>query len=127
MEEVAVRVRILIPPFRTCASATSVSLDFCIDMYCQIFTGALMITALNFYSVAGALGTRNYAAPEILTGIRNFTDTMSSSVHSMNDSFHKHKRPKKPLVACVSDYGMDADAFSVGATIRHMVTGLSHV
>mmetsp|Transcript_6157 Transcript_6157/g.9705 ORF Transcript_6157/g.9705 Transcript_6157/m.9705 type:complete len:451 (-) Transcript_6157:158-1510(-) len=72
-----------------------------------------------------ALGTRNYAAPEILTGIRNFTDTLSSSVHSMNDSFHKHKRPKKPLVACVSDYGMDADAFSVGATIRHMVTGVS--
>lgn len=64
-----------------------------------------------------ALGTRNYAAPEILSGIRN-------SFRSLNDSVHKRKK-NKTLGACVSDYGMDADAFSVGSTIRHMVTGVS--
>jgi len=62
-----------------------------------------------------ALGTRNYAAPEITSGIRNLAA-------SLNDSY---KRPKKTLGTCVSNYGMDADAFSVGATIRHMVTGVS--
>eukprot|EP00571_Detonula_confervacea_P009793 CAMPEP_0172299316 /NCGR_PEP_ID=MMETSP1058-20130122/1672_1 /TAXON_ID=83371 /ORGANISM="Detonula confervacea, Strain CCMP 353" /LENGTH=446 /DNA_ID=CAMNT_0013008743 /DNA_START=197 /DNA_END=1537 /DNA_ORIENTATION=- len=67
-----------------------------------------------------ALGTRNYAAPEILSGVRNFADV---SIRSINDSVHKRK--KKTLGACVSDYGMDADAFSVGTTIRHMVTGVS--
>jgi serine/threonine protein kinase len=33
-------------------------------------------------------------------------------------------KKKKALSACVSNYGMVADAFSVGATIRHMVTGV---
>lgn len=62
-----------------------------------------------------ALGTRNYAAPEIMSGIRNL-------VASLNGSY---KSSTKTLGACVSNYGMDADAFSVGATIRHMVTGVS--
>ena len=34
------------------------------------------------------------------------------------------KKKKKALSACVSNYGMVADAFSVGVTIRHMVTGV---
>mmetsp|Transcript_11379 Transcript_11379/g.24272 ORF Transcript_11379/g.24272 Transcript_11379/m.24272 type:complete len:450 (-) Transcript_11379:269-1618(-) len=63
-----------------------------------------------------ALGTRNYAAPEITSGIRNL-------VKSLNGS--NHKTSAKTLGACVSNYGMDADAFSVGATIRHMVTGVA--
>jgi len=62
-----------------------------------------------------ALGTRNYAAPEITSGIRNL-------VVSLNDSY---KPSTKTLGTCVSNYGMDADAFSVGAAIRHMVTGVS--
>lgn len=62
-----------------------------------------------------ALGTRNYAAPEILSGIRNV-------IKSLNDSFHK--KQGKTLGTCVSSYGMIADAFSVGSTIRHMVTGV---
>ena len=72
----------------------------------------------------GALGTRNYAAPEILSGMRNFAaeakDALSSSFHKNNT----HVKKKKALGECVSSYGMTADAFSVGATIRHMVTGV---
>lgn len=70
-----------------------------------------------------ALGTRNYAAPEILSGIRNFADVLGSSLHSQSGSRH-NRQTRKTLGKCVSNYGMDADAFSVGATIRHMVTGV---
>merc|ERR1712194_574348 len=63
-----------------------------------------------------ALGTCNYAASEILSGIRDLIN--------ISNSAHK-QRPTKSLAKCVSSYGMDADAFSVGATIRHMVTGVS--
>lgn len=66
-----------------------------------------------------ALGTRNYAAPEILTGVRSFADFMSSSIRS----YGKNKK-RRALAEYVADYGMVADAFSVGATIRHMVTGV---
>lgn len=71
-----------------------------------------------------ALGTRNYAAPEILSGVRRFADALDSSFRSLNSSNHKPETTTKPLGECVSDYGMVADAFSVGATIRHMVTGV---
>ncbi|KAL9186226.1 hypothetical protein ACHAXT_005464 [Thalassiosira profunda] len=69
-----------------------------------------------------ALGTRNYAAPEILRGIRNVKDALASSTHSLSGS--RRMRAKKTLGACVSDYSMTVDAFSVGTTIRHMVTGV---
>jgi len=67
-----------------------------------------------------ALGTRNYAAPEIMAGIRKIADTLGDSIRSRSD----YKHSKEALGECVSDYGMDADAFSVGATIRYMVTGV---
>lgn len=59
-----------------------------------------------------AVGHRNYAAPEMLKGVRNFS-SKEMSVQS-----------KPPLTECVSDYGMIADAYSVGSTIRFMVTGV---
>jgi serine/threonine protein kinase len=55
-----------------------------------------------------AVGHRNYAAPEMLKGVRNFSIQKKSA----------------PLTECVSDYGMIADAYSVGSTIRYMVTGV---
>ena len=57
-------------------------------------------------------------------------------MHTSLSGKHKHQgqeqqqqqqlypKKKKALSACVSNYGMVADAFSVGATIRHMVTGV---
>ncbi|KAL7461533.1 hypothetical protein ACHAXS_001952 [Conticribra weissflogii] len=80
-----------------------------------------------------ALGTRNYAAPEILSGIHKLADTLNTSIHkrilrsSSGESLGTTKRASstmRTLGECVSDYGMVADAFSVGATIRHMVTGV---
>ena len=77
----------------------------------------MMIVHLYSNGTVGALGTRNYAAPEILSGIRNFATALS-------ESFHRQRPNNKTIGACVSNYGMIADAFSVGATIRHMLTGV---
>jgi serine/threonine protein kinase len=72
---------------------------------------------------SGAVGTRSYAAPEILSGIRALADSMNSSLRRAK-GYSTQQVPNKTLGACVSSYGMVADAFSVGATIRHMVTGV---
>lgn len=70
----------------------------------------------------GAVGTRNYAAPEILYGIRTLSDSMHKSLYG--NPKQQDQKKKKALSVCVSNYGMVADAFSVGTTIRHMVTGV---
>jgi serine/threonine protein kinase len=54
-----------------------------------------------------ALGNRDYAAPEILNGIT----ANPTHEHALSDFS--------------SDYGMVADAYSVGSTIRYMLTGVS--
>ena len=80
-------------------------------------------TSLRF---PGAVGTRSYAAPEILSGIRSLNNLNSSLRRSTGggQSAHRAIPPPPAKGACVSSYGMVADAFSVGATIRHMVTGV---
>lgn len=60
-----------------------------------------------------AVGNRNFAAPEIKKGIRIFKRRGG-----------KKKEENEPLSECVSDYGMIVDAFSTGATIRFMCTGI---
>lgn len=79
-----------------------------------------------------ALGQRSYAAPEITRGVRQFTSNLSSSIHGSihrrhNSGRHSSRRDAdsdRPLAECVSDYGMVADAFSLGATCRYMLTGV---
>lgn len=65
------------------------------------------------------LGTRSYAAPEILTGIRKVTQSISDSLHG-----RQTKPTAKQTRENESDYGMVADAYSVGTTISHLVTGI---
>jgi len=79
-----------------------------------------------------ALGQRSYAAPEITRGVRQFTNNLSSSIHgslhrgrnSGRQSSRREADSERPLAECVSDYGMVADAFSLGATCRYMLTGV---
>lgn len=61
-----------------------------------------------------ALGNKFYAAPEVQNGVKDTTVDISI-----------HKKPKNTLSNFVSDYGMVADAFSVGATIRYILTGVA--
>lgn len=58
-----------------------------------------------------ALGTKAYAAPEIKHQLRNKT----------KDDID---RPLEALTDCVADYGMIVDAYSVGWTLRVVLTGI---
>lgn len=91
-----------------------------------------------------ALGNRSYAAPEILDGVRPFvkedrkkSQTQHHAGHAESDndsSGHGSSLGRSktkmgtgmgdPLAECVVDYGMVVDAFSLGATIRYMLTGV---
>lgn len=69
-----------------------------------------------------ALGQRSYAAPEITRGVRKFTNNRGHN--SGRQSSRRETDSDRPLAECVSDYGMVADAFSLGATCRYMLTGV---
>lgn len=58
-----------------------------------------------------ALGTKAYAAPEIKDKLRNKTTT-------------DIEKPNAALTECVADYGMIVDAYSVGWTLRVILTGV---
>jgi hypothetical protein len=58
------------------------------------------------------LGTRTYAAPEVLSGIRN------AIKHHLDSSSHRRQKRRNSNSECTSDYGMVVDAYSVGSTIR---------
>ena len=66
-----------------------------------------------------AVGARFFVAPEVLRGLRELgkvtMDRLGTSVHGPKSHLEKvSKGPKK----CVSDYGLTADAFSVGKMIH---------
>jgi serine/threonine protein kinase len=58
-----------------------------------------------------ALGTKAYAAPEIKKKLRKKTAD-------------DHGKPNAALTECVADYGMIVDAYSVGWTMRVIITGV---
>ncbi len=64
-----------------------------------------------------AVGHKNYAAPEVREKIRVFKKDKKKASAKNDD----HDRP---LAECVSDYGLTADSYSVGKTIRYMLTGV---
>jgi len=70
-----------------------------------------------------AVGNRNFAAPEVKKGVRNFKRGGGKKVQDSSKG-NETSRQEEPLSECVSDYGMIADAFSTGATIRYMCTGV---
>jgi len=67
-----------------------------------------------------AVGNRNFSAPEVQKGIRLFKKSKDSNKNDKGTT----KSTIQPLAEYVSDYGMIVDAFSTGATIRHMCTGV---
>jgi len=60
-----------------------------------------------------AVGNRNYAAPEIING-----------VHEKKDNSLRGRKRRQSLTDFVSNYGMDADAFSLGMVLRYALTGV---
>jgi len=72
-----------------------------------------------------AVGNRNYAAPEIFKTIRRYHSNRSDTDSSTSSSKENDNDPNVlPLAEYVSDYGMVADAFSVGMTLRYVLTGV---
>lgn len=61
-----------------------------------------------------AVGNRQYAAPEVKNKVREERSTEES----------RHKSVTSTLSPFVSDYGMVADAFSVGSSARYILTGV---
>jgi len=61
-----------------------------------------------------AIGNRNYAAPEIING-----------VHKKKDRSVRGRKRRQSIADFVSNYGMDADAFSLGMVLRYALTGVS--
>eukprot|EP00574_Skeletonema_japonicum_P004478 CAMPEP_0201718182 /NCGR_PEP_ID=MMETSP0593-20130828/3747_1 /ASSEMBLY_ACC=CAM_ASM_000672 /TAXON_ID=267983 /ORGANISM="Skeletonema japonicum, Strain CCMP2506" /LENGTH=429 /DNA_ID=CAMNT_0048208415 /DNA_START=32 /DNA_END=1321 /DNA_ORIENTATION=+ len=64
------------------------------------------------------LGTRIYAAPEILSGIKD------APPPNLDSSCRRRLVRRKSSTKCTNNYGMIADAYSVGSTISHMITGI---
>lgn len=77
-----------------------------------------------------AVGNRNYAAPEMLKGMRAFPKKLwmglssSTSGGKVEKELKKKRMHRQSLADAISDYGMTADAFSVGTTLRYMLTGV---
>jgi serine/threonine protein kinase len=73
-------------------------------------TPRMSSTRTKFRSMS-ALGTKAYAAPEIKHKLRNKTTA-------------DHEKANAALTECVADYGMIVDAYSVGWTLRVILTGV---
>jgi serine/threonine protein kinase len=79
-------------------------------------------TSRSFDRQMSAVGNRNFAAPEILQSVHD--DIRSNNRKIPNASFHPID-VTKTLSEHVSFYGLMADAYSIGNTIKYMLTGVS--
>lgn len=86
----------------------------------------LSVHSISHKKIRGlsAVGNRDYVAPEMLKGIRGSSkNVLSSSSHGKNNNLKKQLH-EQSLAEAISDYGMTADAYSAGRTIRYMLTGV---
>ena len=74
-------------------------------------TNKRMSTTRTKMRSMSALGTKAYAAPEIKHKLRNKTTA-------------DHEKTNAALTECVADYGMIVDAYSVGWTLRVILSGV---
>jgi len=65
----------------------------------------------------------NYVSIQPLVLCGRAADALTSSFHSQRSGGAANRR-RESLAECVSSYGMVCDAFSVGTTIRHSITGV---
>ena len=71
-----------------------------------------------------AVGNRTYAAPEIFKTIHKYSAQGTNVSSSSSSSSSSNGNQEYPLAEYVSNYGMVADAYSVGMTIRYLITGV---
>jgi len=74
--------------------------------------------------VMSTLGNRNYAAPEIVEKVRPFT-TQEKSKESKKALLQRRvSKTTRTISKFVADYGLLVDSYSMGHTIRYMMTGV---
>ncbi len=71
-----------------------------------------------------SLGNRHYAAPELLKTVHEKNNESSSRNMPESKSNNGKGKKREALTDCVSNYGLVADSFSVGVTMRYMLTGV---
>lgn len=76
----------------------------------------------QFRRQMSALGTSSYAAPEIVQGVHHIEKERSSNItgHTTNNTTDDIT---STISSFVADYGLLVDAYSLGCTIRYMMTG----
>ncbi len=73
--------------------------------------------------VMSTLGNRNYAAPEIVNKVRQFS-AQDKKKERQNDPERNSSQATKTISAFVADYGLLVDSYSMGHTIKYMMTGV---
>lgn len=73
--------------------------------------------------VMSTLGNRNYAAPEIVNKVRQFS-AQDKKKELQQDLERRSSETTKTISAFVADYGLLVDSYSMGHTIRYMMTGV---
>jgi hypothetical protein len=75
--------------------------------------------------VMSTLGNRNYAAPEIVNKVREFS-AQDKKKETQKDIQQKKTASEttKTISEFVADYGVLVDSYSMGHTIRYMMTGV---
>jgi serine/threonine protein kinase len=78
----------------------------------------------RFTRKMSAIGNRMYAAPEITKGIEKNPDLSGNPGTVSTDSYHRNVDVTQTLSGHVSYYGLQVDAYSIGNTIKYMMTGV---
>ncbi len=73
--------------------------------------------------VMSTLGNRNYAAPEIVKKVREFS-AQDKKEELQKDLERRSSKTTKTISTFVADYGLLVDSYSMGHTIRYMMTGV---
>lgn len=74
--------------------------------------------------VMSTLGNRNYAAPEIVEKVRPFTDQEKTKENKKANLMRRASKTTRTISNFVADYGLLVDSYSMGHTIRYMMTGV---
>lgn len=74
--------------------------------------------------VMSTLGNRNYVAPEIVNRVRRFSPQDKRKERQKDLSQKSVSESTKTISAFVADYGLLVDSYSMGHTIRYMMTGV---
>lgn len=96
--------------------------SFCLDGSSHSI-GSVASVSHKMKRVMSTLGNRNYAAPEIVNKVRQFS-AQEKKKERENDPERNLSQATKTISSFVADYGLLVDSYSMGHTIKYMMTGV---